>query len=66
MDDKGYDVTDRRLVTPEELAWYLRFSARTIRRWTTAGLIPYLGPRERPRYRLRDVEQALVGSPSEA
>jgi hypothetical protein len=48
-----------RLLTQEQVAWYTSYSPRTIRRWTSQGVLPHLGPRGRPRYRLADVEIAL-------
>ena len=52
---------DAPLLTPTQLAIKLAFSSRTIRRWTTAGLLPHLGPRRRPRYRWSEVVAALRG-----
>jgi excisionase family DNA binding protein len=52
-------TTEPRLMTPMEVAEWCSYSLRTIRRWTSEGLLPYVGPRRRPRYSLRDVERAL-------
>lgn len=50
---------ESRLLTPIELAARLSYSARTVRRWTSSGVLPYLGPRGRPRYRWETVVAAL-------
>jgi len=47
------------LLGPRELAERLGFSRRTIRRWTSAGWLPYVGPRHRPRYLWPEVVAAL-------
>ena len=57
-------TTESRLMTPGEVAEWCSYSRRTIQRWTSLGMIPYLGPRTRPRYRLVDVLKALSGAGS--
>ena len=52
------------LLGPKELADRLGFSLRTIRRWTTATRLPYIGPRHRPRYLWPEVVEALRHFPS--
>jgi hypothetical protein len=47
------------LLGPAELAERTGYSARTLRRWTTAGWLPHVGPRHRPRYDWTEVMSAL-------
>lgn len=53
------------LLRPAELAARLGYSVRTIRRWSSARRLPYIGPRHRPRYVWNDVVEALRTFPSE-
>jgi hypothetical protein len=52
---------EHRAMGPSELAERLSYSIRTVRKWTSEGIIPFVGPRNRPRYLWLDVVEALRG-----
>ena len=48
-------MADPRLYTPKEVASLMRVSLPTVRRWTSAGKLPYLKIEGGIRYRAQDL-----------
>ncbi len=56
-----------RLVTASELARHFAYSPRTIHAWAKTGVIPFVRmPNGRRRYRIPEVEAALLGGDEKA